>query len=367
MNNIKQKILKFTLSFLCIFFITGCETTKPLAKKSAADNRFVEIALLLPLSGPDALSGAEYNKMIKAGLTDGAKTKIRITSYDSADREVLNESLDKIFDAGVDIIIGPIYSEATKIVADKVKSKGTIVLSLSNNPILADERTYIFGHAPMRQMEQLTDYFLKNNYKNYITLFPSNRHSKSVGEILKEIITANDSSLVKTEFYNNTPEEINNSLRSVTELVDNINENDFNLTRPVIILADDSAVVGSILKIAREYNLDKKAVIAGDNRIDADIGADVTFTGSKNFVDINLPAKAQSLGITHLSFIHVLAYDAGKIIGESIGPIYNKSSFLENMNNSTFIGASGAISFKDFIARRKYDIIRKKNNIYSYH
>ena len=123
---------------------------------------------MLPLSGSEAALGKEYAQMIKLGLADGAKTKIRVTTYDSANPETLSKSLDKILEDGVDIIIGPVYSEETKAVAEKVKGKGTIVISLSNNPVLADKQTYVFGHAPMRQLEQITNYFLEKKHQNYI-------------------------------------------------------------------------------------------------------------------------------------------------------------------------------------------------------
>ena len=42
----------------------------------------------------------EYAKMIKIGLSDGVKTKIRVTTYDSTNPTKLNASIDKILDTG---------------------------------------------------------------------------------------------------------------------------------------------------------------------------------------------------------------------------------------------------------------------------
>ncbi|GAB4163593.1 MAG: penicillin-binding protein activator [Rickettsiaceae bacterium] len=321
----------------------------------------------MPLSGPEAELGKEYAQMMKMGLSDSAKTKIRVSMYDSASEETLNQSVQRILDQGTDMIIGPIYSEPTKIIADKVKGKGTIVLSLSNNPVLADKQVYVYGHAPMRQLEQLTNYLLDQQYQNYIALLPSGRHSTTVSKVLKDIITSKNGTLARVEFYGNEPADIEKSLKLVSDTVDNLNENDFNLTQPVVLLADDQVTMEPLLASAGKFNLGKKSVLAGDSRIDVNLPEpiDVTFTGSLNFMDINLPARAEKAGIKHLSFLHAIAYDAGKMIGEYIGNDYNKLKFLARMNSQEpFMGVSGNIHFVDSIAQRKYDIIKKENGQY---
>ena len=363
MLNIKQKFLKLIISFICLISVSACNQSD---FKNTRGKNLVNIAILLPLSGPEAELSKEYVKMIKIGLSDSAKTKIRVTTYDS-EQQKLNKSLEKIFEQGTDIIIGPIYSETTKTVANKVKGKGTIVLSLSNKPVLADKQVFIYGHAPMRQLEQLTNYFLENNYKNYIALLPSGRHSSTVSKILHDMIESGDGTLAHVEFYNSSPKDIAGSVHTVSSSVDNFNENDFNLTQAVILLADDPATIQMLYNNARKYKLDKKAIIAGDSRIDIELSSpvDITFTGSLSIINTDLSVRSKLAGINHISFMHAIAYDAGKMIGEYIGTGYNKTKFLNKMNSTEpFIGISGSIHFIDSIAQRQYDIIKKENSKY---
>ena len=366
MINIKQKLFKFTISFICLFSISSCDQRTNSSSMQNNTNSVVNIAILLPITGAEASLSKEYAQIIKIGLSDSAKSKIRVTTYDSADDKKLSQSLDKIFEEGTDIIIGPIYSGDTQIVSDKVKGKGTIVLSLSNNPILANKQVFVYGHAPMRQLEQITNYFLENNYQNYIALLPSGQYSSTIGEILRDTITSKDAKLA-IEFYDNEPDSIEKAVKIVSNKVDNLNENDFNLTQPVILLSDDPATLGTLYSKALHYNLDKKAIIAGDSRIDIDSSfpVDVTFTGSMDIINANFTMRTAKAGIKHISFMHALAYDAGKMAGKYIGSHYNRTQFLEKMNSSEpFIGVSGKIHFIDSIAQRKYDIIKKENSQY---
>jgi hypothetical protein len=364
MSNIKQKFLKFILSFTCLLLISSCSQTKQVSEEKS---KVIDVAIVLPLSGSEAVLGKEYAQMIKLGLADGSKTKIRVTTYDSSNRETLDKSLDKILEDGVDIIIGPIYSEETKMVAQKVKGKGTIVLSLSNNPVLADKQTYVLGHAPMRQLEQITNYFLEKKHQNYIALLPAGRYSNTVSKILKDMIVSKGANLAKLEFYGSTPEDMEKSLRIVSDTVDSLNENDYELTRPVILLADDQAALTFLLNEAQKFNLSQKAILAGDSRIDLNLseGVTTTFTGSLNIINFDLPRRLNTLGILHLSFMHTLSYDAGRLVGSYIGKNYSKAKFVENLNSPiSFAGASGTIGFTDSIAQRKYDILKKENGQY---
>lgn len=328
----------------------------------------VDVAILLPISGADTELSKEYARMVKMGLSDSVRTKIRVTSYDSSDNDKLNASLERIFETGTDIIIGPIYSDTTQLVANQVKGKGAIVLSLSNNPVLADKQVFILGHAPMRQLEQLTNYFLDNEYKNYIALLPAGRYAGLTSKILNDMITVSGGVLDKVEFYGSTPEGIAKSVKAVAAKVDSLNENDLNLTQPVILLADDAATLQLVYNDISKENLDKKAKIVGDSRVDiASLNpVDVTFTGSLHRLNADLSARADKAGIKHISFMHAIAYDAGKMIGEKIGTGYNKTKFLEQMNSpEKFSGISGSIYFVDSIAQRKYDVITKESGRYT--
>jgi ABC-type branched-subunit amino acid transport system substrate-binding protein len=367
MQTIKQKILKSIISLLCVFCISSCDQAKNLPSTAPSDQNITDVAILLPFTGNDASISKEYANMVKLGIADGTKTKIRVTTYDSTTQEKLLESINKILDSGTDIVIGPVYSEETKIVAQKVENKGSIVLSLSNNPILASSNVYICGHAPMRQLEKITNYFLDNGYQDYIALLPSGAYSTTINQILNDLITNRGGAFAKVEFYGELGDDIAKSVNLISEYVDNLNENDFNLKRPVVLLSDDSTGLRTLYKYMKSLNLDKKSVLSGDSRIDIDYSPhiDLTFTGSINMQNQDLVMRTRKLGIKHISFMHAVAYDMGKMTGQYIGDNYNRVKFLARINSpEKFDGISGRINFIDSIAQREYEIIKKENGIY---
>lgn len=370
MNNIKQNLLKFITSFYCLLIISGCESSSGTSgyKKTTGGGNITQVAILVPLSGENEVMGKQYAGLIKMGLGSGAKSKIKVTSYDSADELKLKESLKKILDQKTNIIIGPIYSRDTKIAANYIKGQDIIMLSLSNDPTLADTNVFVFGHAPMRQIEQITRYLLDNEYKNFITLLPIGRHSQAISKVIQNMIVNKGGTLSRMEFYDNSDEELARSVNIVSDAVDTLNEQEENLKRPVVLIGDDPENLKRIYALAKKFNLDKKAVIAGDNRLnlDSDEPFDIIYTGSIKIDNSNLEQKAAALGINHFSFMHALVYDAGNIIASLVGQHYNKSAFLLKLNSpEKFQGLSGNIYFIDSIAMRQYDIIKKHNGVYS--
>ncbi len=368
MNNIKQKIIKLIFSFLCLITLNSCESRSNINDNKNMSNTITDVAILLPLSGENELLGKQYAGLIKLGLEDAAKTKIRVTCYDSSDETKLRNSIKKILEQKNQIIIGPLYSKDTKILASEIKGKDIIDLSLSNDPTLADNNIFVFGHAPMRQMEQIANYLINNDYRNYIILLPAGRHSQIVSKIVQNTITNKNAVLSRIEFYNDTNEDLKRVLNIVSDTADNLNEYDENLKRPVVIVGDDQENLKRIYTIASNFNLDKKVIIAGDNRIDTEQNQsfDIIYTGATDLDNVDLKQKARDLGIHHFSFMHALAYDAGKIIASNITNNYNKETFLTRLKNSEkFQGVSGEIYFIDSIAQRKYTIIRKQNGVYT--
>jgi len=370
MINIKQKFTKFIISFCFLLALSACESSSSNtnSKKNLSNNTVTEVALLLPLSGENELLGKQYAGMIKMGLGDGAKTKIKVNSYDCSDEIKLKESIKRILEQKTKIIIGPIYSKDTKVLSAAIKDKDVIALSLSNDPTLADNNMFIFGHAPMRQIEQITTYLINNEYKNYVILLPTGRHTQILSKIIQNIIANKDATLSRMEFYNTTDEDIEKAVNVVSDTVSNLNEQDEILKRPVVIVGDDPENLKRVYQFAKNFNLDKKAVIAGDNRIDVvdDKQFEIIYTGSITLENGNIKQRAANLGINYLSFMHALAYDAGKLIASNIVGNYSKEDFLTRLKSSKkFLGVSGKIHFIDSIAQREYEIIKKQNGIYT--
>jgi ABC-type branched-subunit amino acid transport system substrate-binding protein len=367
MNIIKQKFLKIILSFICLSSLFSCQSSKESVSSIEPAPETLEIAILMPLTGQHSVLGKQYNELIKMGLEDGLKSYVHVTSYDGADERQILAAMNKIIARKTKIILGPLYSNLTSLIAAKAQANDIIIITMSNNPVLADKNLFVFGHAPLKQLTRIISYFADNDYKNFIALLPSGQYAQTVNQVMQNLIIQKNATLVRSEFYANLPESIEKAAGVVSATVDNLNEMEEVATKPVIYLSDDSTNIDLIFEAIHKYNLDKKAIIIGDNRIDTDYSkANVIFTGSLNIANSDVVERAKNIGINHLSFMHAMAYDLGRITSKYIGNKFTFERFLATINSkSLYTGISGNIYFVDSIAQRKYDIIKKEDGLYS--
>ncbi len=365
MNNIIQKISQYIYLISCLAIFSACQNSNTVTPKETPS---IEVAILMPLTGIQAGLGSQYNELIKMGLKEGLNGNINVTSYDGSEEGHIQESMQKIIAKKTKIILGPINSPLTSSISAEAEQNDIIIVTMSNDPALASPSLYVFGHAPMKQLDMIINYYLDRRYENYIALLPAGKHSATVNKVLQELIVRKNATLVRSEFYAENQESIDKSMRVVSDSVDNLNEIVENTNKPIIFVSDDSKNLTQLFSSMSGYNLDKKAIVVGDNRADIDFAApfDISFTGSLKKIDNDLSEKAQELEIKNLSYMHVIAYDLGKITAEYIGEKFNKEEFLAKINSAKiFSGFSGKINFVDSIAQRSYDVLRKENNGYS--
>lgn len=372
--NIGQIIFRFTIYLLFAIFITSCSKNVPQNKpiqqlQNGSEEQIVDVAIVLPILDETSDITQEYVKMIKKGLSNSAKVKIRVTSYDSSSEENIKNAAEKILYNNTKIIIGPIFSEQTKTLVNLLKEHEIFIFSLSNNPVLADKNVFILGHAPIKQMEKIVKHMLDHNHHNFITLFPSGYHSQTVVKILQDMMVKQDGILVRTAFYNASDDDnIDSTLNVVADSVEAMNEVDTNVRKPVILLSDDPRALVKLIPYIKKYNLDSKATLAGDCRVNLDSNEyqlDIITTSSKEMLNSDIMAQIKDQEITDFNFMHALSYDAGKIVGEYIGEHWNYDEFLAKANSGIkFHGLSGTIHFVDSISIREYDVIKKENGSY---
>jgi len=366
MASIAQNFLKIILMFFCSLYLSSCQTPKEEVAAPKKERKETEIAILMPNNGSDSVAGKQYKDLIKMGLNDGVKSYIHVTSYDGSDEKNVLAAMDKIVARKTKIILGPLYSNFTSLIAEKAKANDIVIITMSNNPALADDKLYVFGHAPLKQLVRIVNYY-GSNHKDFMALLPTGKHSQTINQVMQNILIQKNATLLLAEFYEENPEYIEKAVKNISDNTDIINERS-DTTKPVIYLSDDPKNLNLLAGSIQKYNLDKKAILIGDNRVDIDYpeNIDISFTGSLNLLNSKVPEKAKSLGINHMGFMHLLAYDLGRMTASFIGEEFDLNRFLNRMNSrQPYIGLSGNIHFVDFIAQRQYDVIRKEDGVYT--
>ena len=362
--NCMFKLTNFLLLiFSTVIFISCTSDIKERQHKA-------EIVILMPMSGDYGDKSAKLAELIKWGIEDkGAAANISIK--DISTYQQIEQASEELRFKRADIILGPLFSENVKIFSKIAKENNIIMLTLSNNPILAEENNiFIFGHGPLKQIDFLLDYLIEKDHKDYLLIMPSNRYSINMKKAYEEMINYKGGKLLSSHQYdieqeNSLEKAVENIEVTIDESIENVDSN----SKPVLLLAaKDPASLKKLYKILREKNLDTKSLIAGDARIDIGYKGDINliFTGSRMIPSAVLSERARiELGISHFNYLENLAYDLGSFTGELIGHNFTKDDFINRVYNNNFLGLSGNIKFEDAVAKRDYEIIKREGEFFT--
>ncbi len=363
MQRIIYNFLQIT-NIILICALSACTLTN---KSQRTSTNQVEIALMLPLSGAHAEIGKKLEKVIKAGFENRGAVRVNIQAYDTEPGE-LSKSLNKALSRNSKIIIGPLFSNDSKVVADRIKNSDCVMLSLSNDPRLIGDNIFVYGHAPKRQSQRIIEYYLSQGDNNFVILLPTGPYFFNLNKDIQARLVAGNGTHVRSEFYSSDPESIDSAVKNAAMAIDRLNEDDQNLKKPILLVYDDPKNLKNLIKAMDTYNLDKKAEIVSDWRINIPAANHLTysFTGTASMANSELLSRLQGfVDSEYPSPIDFIAYDLGEVIMKSLNSGYNKTQFITNLrNDSGFNGISGKVKFEGSIAVRPYDIIRHNEKGY---
>lgn len=350
----------FILIFLAAFFLSSCETTGTNPRSAKA----VDIAIVMPITGNYGEMGKRASSMIEMGLEDGLKGTMKVVTYDISEDYKMDVAASRIRAQGAKIVLGPIFSPHTIEMSKRLEGSDISMITLSNNPAIASDNLYVFGHSPMRQTRRILNHMLDEDYKNFIMLLPVGRYYSELSTASSKIITAKGARLFRTEFYVGKESSINVAVENIAKIVQSINELEENDKKPVLYISDESANLQKIMRALKRHNLDLTSVIIGDNKIDIEYEDHTSylFTGSLKYNPDELLRRLQIKmpDVGYLNYMDLMAYDLGRIVSHNIGRGLTNQQFIDRLNmGHLYLGVSGDIKFVDHVAYRKYDIIRK--------
>ena len=154
-----------TLAGLPFAFLAACQDGQPQvrSKPSLIADRQVEekvrVGLLLPLTGEAAGIGTDMLRAAEMALLDVGPNELMLLPRDtggSADGATL--AAEQLLSEGVELLIGPLYSEAVKAVTPLAQAANVRVLAFSNVSSVTAEGVFLMGFRPEEQVDRVVRY-----------------------------------------------------------------------------------------------------------------------------------------------------------------------------------------------------------------
>ncbi len=117
------------------------------------------IALLIPVTGPNAALGAELQKGAELALFSVRNPRVELLVFDTHG-DGPEAAASQAVVAGADIVVGPLFSDAV-VSARRIARQANIpMLALSNNLKIAGSGSWLLGYVPEQQVDVLLGHAL---------------------------------------------------------------------------------------------------------------------------------------------------------------------------------------------------------------
>ncbi len=174
--------------------------------KARLANNPVKIAILLPLSGTNSKLGKQLLDAAQLALFDFNNSNIVLVPIDTGENNVsIANAADRAVSIDAKLIIGPLFSDATKIVNKIAKEHDISVISFSNDKSLASSGVFVLGITPQPQIDRILKYVHdKFGIINFASLVPNNSYGSALDEQVRNTISKfnDDSHVLANEAYN---------------------------------------------------------------------------------------------------------------------------------------------------------------------
>lgn len=171
------------------------------------DNERHRVALLVPLTGPNAGVGQSLANATQLALLDANAQKIRITTYDTATGAAA--AAQRAIAEGNRLILGPLLSDDARAVAPIARRAGVPVISYSNDVSVAGNGTYVLGYTPSQSIDRVVDYARKSGITDFAGLMPRGLYGDRASTSFLHAVDASGGRVVSIQTYDRSQASLN--------------------------------------------------------------------------------------------------------------------------------------------------------------
>jgi len=174
---------------------TGADRAPPLP----TDDGRHRVALLVPLSGPNAGVGQSLANATTMALLDTNAQNLRITTYDTG-FSAPSAAAHAIAD-GNKLILGPLLGDEAVAVAQTAKAAHVPVISFSNDTTVAGDNVFVMGNIPGQSVDRAVRFARAGGAIRFAALIPVGAYGQRASGAMLEAVRASGGVLVGMEGY----------------------------------------------------------------------------------------------------------------------------------------------------------------------
>lgn len=242
---------------------------RPIAPGLPQDTARHRVALLVPLSGPNAGVGKSLSNATQLAILDTKSDVVRITTYDTA-TGAANAASQAIAD-GNTLILGPLLAEDAREVAPIARRARVPVLSFSNDTSVAGNGTYLLGYSPAQSIERVVDYAKTAGVTQFAGLIPTGLYGERASAAMLRAVESGGGKVLAMETFDSRPGSMTSAITKLGRV-----------PYQAILIAGSGGSAVAAVPVIRRSPSGKTARILGTElwNTDSGIGANAMLNGA---------------------------------------------------------------------------------------
>ena len=210
--------IKKLLVLASVVLLAACSTV-PRSKAPVAvepSDGMHRVALLLPVTGPDADVGQSIANATALALADTKVTNIRMVTYDTAPG--VAAATQRAIADGNKLILGPLRGDNVIEVAQIARPAGVPIISFSNDVGVAGPNVFLLGHLPNQAIERVVLYAKSKGINRFAGVVASNVYGQRAQSNLTTAVRAAGGILVGIQETNGTAASAEAAARRLSQM-----------------------------------------------------------------------------------------------------------------------------------------------------
>lgn len=191
--------------------VVAPEPPKPEVLPEAKQNR---VALLVPLTGPNAPVGQSIANAAGLAMLDIGSARVNLRVYDTGPGAAA--AAEKALAEGARLFLGPLLAGDVRAVSGLAAANGVPVLSFSNDASLAGGQVYVLGFQPDQAIERVVSYARGRGIDRFAAMVPAGTYGQRAQLAFVKAVTASGGRPTGVVTYNRDPAKLLAAVRQVT-------------------------------------------------------------------------------------------------------------------------------------------------------
>jgi branched-chain amino acid transport system substrate-binding protein len=308
----------------------------------------IRVGLVLPLSaqGNAGVAAVSMKNAAEMALAEFQNPNIQLLVKDDAGTpQGAQQGAQQAITEGAEIIIGPLFAQSVRAVAQVVRPRGIPVIAFSTDASVASRGVYLLSFLPETDVKRIVDYAISRRRRSFAALVPDNAYGAVVQAAFQQEVPRHGGRVVVLEKYPLDPSKIAEPVQRVAQAAAQIDS---------IFIPDGADAVPQVVQAlaADRVNLRRLQLLGTGLWDDPRIFSDKLLQGG-------LYAAPESGGFRNFSARYrarfgqdpvrtaTLAYDAVALVAALVktqGPQRFSEAVLTN--SSGFAGIDGIFRFR---------------------